>query len=195
MSQLKFYTVEAPLNCIGAAPGKVVDAFPDLLDLHLLAGFSKEGIGIGRRSPDREPGDRTVRLHAVVVQLGKYPGIVFMNALCQFFITGNHFGPVGIHQFFIGMIRGMDRHLLCRNQAAASLGPLPVIMDMTFADLLIFPKVGHMGCEMNPVRHHDGAYFYWRKEISEFTHSLSPDLLPSKMAVPIPLGATQSPAR
>ena len=64
----------------------------------------------------------------------------------------------GVNELFIGLIRGMHGQLLRGDQPAASLGPLPVIVDMAVADPVILSEIGHVGSEVDPVGDHHRAY-------------------------------------
>src|SRR4030042_1243420 len=130
-----------------------------------------------------------------MVELGKDLGFEFMNGFRERPEAGNHLRLKRVDQFVVGVVRGMNGQLLRGDEPAASFGSLAVVVNMALADLLVFPQVGHVGCKMNPVGHHSGSNLQRRKKISEFTHSPSPALLPSRTAMSIPLGDTQSPTR
>ena len=55
VAYLELNAVETPFGRVKGAPGIVVDAFPNILDLHLLAGLPEDRILARRRAPDREP--------------------------------------------------------------------------------------------------------------------------------------------
>ena len=54
VAQLEFYTVKASLHCVAGAQGKIIDTLPDIFDLHLLAGLSKNPVASRGRTPDRK---------------------------------------------------------------------------------------------------------------------------------------------
>ena len=118
-----------------------------------------------------------------------------MNSLGQLPETRYYFRVESIHQPFIGVIRRVDRQLFRGDQSAPPLGTLPVIIDVTLADLLLLPEVGHVRGKVDSVGNHHTADLERRKKISQFTHNRPPTRFPSRIAIPIPLGATQSPTR
>ena len=109
MSQLQLDAVKPAFHRILGADGKIVDAFGDIFELHGLAGFPKDGILTGRRSPHRQARNLAVSLHAVVVELSENFGVVFVNGAGQPFETWNHLRFIDIHQLVIGVVRGGER--------------------------------------------------------------------------------------
>ena len=106
-------------------------------------------------------GNLAVSLHAVVVELGEDLGVVFVNGAGQPFKTRNHLRFIDIHQLVIGVVRGMDAHLLGDDQTDAAFGPLLIIIDMPVTDQIIHRIIGHVGGKIDPVGHHRGADFKW----------------------------------
>ena len=157
--QLQLDAVKLAFHGIPGADGEIFDALLDILDLHGLAGLPKDGILAGRRPPHRQAGDFAVPLHAVVVELCEDLGVVFVNGAGEPLEPRNHVRFIDVHQLVIGVIRGMDAHLLGDDQADAALGPLPVIIDMPVADQIVHRVVGHVGGKIDPVGHHRRADF------------------------------------
>ena len=94
----------------------------------------------------------------------------------------------------------MDRKLFRYDKPCAPLGTLPVVKDVALTYPVVLAEVGQVSREADPVRDDYRPDLEWREEVFEFTHRFlwtyrmeRAALFPSRMAMPILLGATQSP--
>ena len=115
-------------------------------------------VGILNHASGDIPGYLSIGLHSIMIQLGEYSCIIFMNFPSQLLETFYYIRLKCVHKLIISMVSGVNGQLLGGNQPTTPFCPLPVVIDMAVAYLMIFTEVGHMRCKVNAIWHDSGAY-------------------------------------
>ena len=145
--ELNLDPVEATFTDMNGAPGEKAGNLLDIFRLHLLGCFTKENIRHRTRRPDRQAGDHTITLLAVMVDLGKNFSVILMYVIGNLLKTGQYLRVIDIDQFLVGPVGRMNTHLLRNDQSGTPLGTLTPVVHVPLAREAVNRKVGQVRLE------------------------------------------------